>query len=201
MRIVIFDTETTGFPLSNAPLSDQPYVCQFAGVLLECDTKAKTMKELGRLDRIVKPEILIPLESTNVHGITNDMVADAPVFGDVVKDVLELFQSADVAVAHNISFDQQIIGIELQRLQLPTKFLPEQIFDTMKETRDVCQLPGKKGNFKYPTLTELYVHLYGRGFENAHNAMGDVVATAQCLYKLLQSGVFLPEEPQQTSLF
>lgn len=201
MRIIVFDTETTGFPMASAELSQQPYICQFAGLLIECEADGKNMKEIGRLDQLIKPEIAIPMDATNVHGITNEMVENAPSFSEVSENILELFRSADVAVAHNISFDEQVVGYELERLGGNKKFLPEQIFDTMKETKQLCQLPGKNGNFKHPTLTELYVHLFGRGFSDAHNAMNDVVATAQCLYKLLQMGVFLPEEPQQVSLF
>ena len=53
----------------------------------------------------------------------------------------------------------------------------------MKLSTDYCKLPGKKG-FKSPRLAELHQVLFGSGFDNAHNALADVEATARCFWDL-----------------
>ena len=59
---------------------------------------------------------------------------------------------------------------------------------TMKGSTDYCRLPGKKG-YKSPRLSELHQVLFGKGFEDAHNAMADVEATERCFWKLKSLGV------------
>lgn len=201
MKIVVFDTETTGLPSGTLSLDEQPYVCQFAAILFDYNTKTREMKEDRRVDILIKPPIPIPHEATLVHGISNDQVKDAPAFAEVVDEVVEIFSDSDVAVAHNIEFDKQLIGFELLRLERSRDFLPDQIFDTMTQTKDLCQIPGKMGSFRSPRLIDLYKKLFGKGFKNAHNALYDVMATSQCLYFLLKSGFYEPEEPAQVSLF
>jgi DNA polymerase III epsilon subunit-like protein len=201
MRIIVFDTETTGVPRSGAKLDEQPYVCQFASVSYDLDLSSGEATELEVIDQLIKPEILIPFEATEIHKITNSMVKDAPSFGEVADKIMESFRLADIAVAHNIAFDQQLLEFELLRLGRSKEFLPEQTFDTMKETKDMLQLRGRHGGFKNPRLEELYRHLFNDSFDNAHNALADVKATAKCLKELFKKGVFEPAEPLQDSLF
>ncbi|MBP7670846.1 3'-5' exonuclease [Candidatus Gracilibacteria bacterium] len=199
MRVVVFDTETTGIPSKGLSLDWQPYICQFAAVVYEVIDGE--LREVLRRDFLIKPAVAIEYEVVRVHGITNAMVADAPAFGDVAEEILELFASADCAVAHNLAFDEAVLRCELLRLGRDGDFLPEQRFDTMKETRDLCQLPGRHEGFKSPKLAELHQFLFGRGFEGAHNALADVLATGACLAELLKRGIFKPEEGGQGRLF
>lgn len=201
MKIIVFDTETTGLPANGLPLEDQPHVCQFAGIVFDYDLKTREMKENRRADILIKPPIAIPHDATRIHGISNDKVKDAPSFADKADEIMKLFADSDLAVAHNIAFDKQLIGFELARLGRDKDFLPEQTYDTMMETKELCQIPGKMGGFRQPRLIDLYKHLFGKGFKDAHNALYDVMATSQCLYYLLKSGYYEPEEPSQVSLF
>jgi len=50
-------------------------------------------------------------------------------------------------------------------------------------------------------LIELYKKIFGKGFKDAHNALYDVMATSQCLYYLMKTGFYIPEEINQSSLF
>ena len=59
---------------------------------------------------------------------------------------------------------------------------------TMKETTDLCKLPGRYGNYKWPKLQELHKHLFGENFVGAHDAMFDIKATMRCYYKLKEDG-------------
>ncbi len=199
MKIVVFDTETTGIPSKGLSLEWQPHICQFAAVVYECADGV--LREVLRRDFLIKPSVAIEYEVVRVHGITNAMVADAPSFGEVAEEILELFSSADCVVAHNLAFDEAVLRCELLRLGRDGDFLPEQRFDTMKETRDLCQLPGRHEGFKSPKLVELHQFLFGRGFDGAHNALADVLATGACLGELLARGVFKPEEGGQGRLF
>ena len=196
----VFDTETTGLPSSSLDLDRQPYVCQFGAVIYDCDGEKLT--EIRRINELIKPAVSIPQECTFIHGLTDEMVANSPSFAQLADMIVEAFHEADVAVAHNLSFDEQILGFELERLGYGKDFLPEQRFDTMKSTRELCRLPGRRpGRFKSPKLIELHQHLFSAGFEGAHDAMGDVLATGRCLGALLQQGIFKPDEPVQNQLF
>jgi len=201
MKVIVFDTETTGIPSAQLDLENQPHICQFAAVLWECDPVNKKMDELLRFDELIRPPIALEYDSVAIHGITNKMLEDKPAFAEVADRIIELFHRADVAVAHNIGFDKTIIQYELQRLNRSGDFLPEQIFDTMLASRDLCQLPGRHGNFKAPRLGELYQFLFAEQFANAHNALADVLATSKCLEELLRREIFVPEESAQDSLF
>jgi hypothetical protein len=53
----------------------------------------------------------------------------------------------------------------------------------MRSTTDFCALPGYYG-YKWPTLQELHKKLFGRGFEDAHDAYIDVSVTVKCFFEL-----------------
>ncbi len=199
MKVIVFDTETTGLPNGGDDLDLQPYVCQFAAIIYEYS--GNEWQEIQTIDLLVRPEIPIPLMATTLHGISDEDVADKPVFAEVADQIVEAFQKADVAVAHNLSFDQKIIEIELLRLKKSPKFLPAQTFDTMTETRELCQIPGRHGNFRVPRLMALHQFLFNEKFDRAHNALNDVRATARCLHELATRQIFIPEEPSQGALF
>ncbi len=206
MKIITFDTETTGFPDPGQPLEKQPHICQFAAIMHQI--QEGKLLELKRLNLLVKPPIPISAESSRIHGITDQTVQSMPSFAEVADQIIDLFQESDLVVAHNIEFDQTILDIELKRLEKPLNYFPPHIFDTMKETKQLCKLPGRNGNYKSPRLMELHQFLVGEPFEEAHNAIKDVEATVRCLEVLIDNGFFVPPEPiqkdtpqEQTSLF
>lgn len=201
MKIIVFDTETTGIPSQQSQLELQPYICQFAAVLCECDVASGVITEYKALNHLIKPPVAIEYEAVAIHGITNKVIEDKPPFSTYADEILEAFREADVAVAHNISFDKLVLECELKRLGKNGDFLPAQIFDTMEKSVDLCQLPGNKGRFKSPRLQELHNFLLGEKFEGAHDALADVRATLRCLVELMKRGIFRPEEPAQDSLF
>jgi DNA polymerase III epsilon subunit-like protein len=201
MKIIVFDTETTGFPSSSLSLEEQPYICQFAGIVYEYDFETGVINEIHREDQLIRPMIEIPHDSSMIHGITTEMVVNAPTFGEYASRLLEIFGRCDMAVAHNIAFDRDVIANELLRSGFSKDFLPEKTFDTMTSTKEMCRLPGRLGGYKSPKLAELHMFLFNKGFENAHNALADVVATGNCLQELLKRGVVEIDEPVQDTLF
>lgn len=193
MRITIFDTETTGLPVREGKLEQQPYVTQFASQTFDYDPKTRRFQEISRFNQLVKPPISIPEDCIRISGITDAMVADKPTFAQISEQVLAIFKNSDLAVAHNLSFDQEILGFEMERLGLSKNFLPATTYDTLEGTRNLCKLPGKTpGSYKAPKLMELHQFLLNEGFQEAHNAEKDVEALSRCVRVLLQNGIYQP---------
>ena len=184
-----FDTETTGLPRSwNAPLRDLdnwPRMVQLAWLL--CDDAGN---EIASASRIVRPQgYVIPADAARVHGITTERaLAEGLPLADVLDEALPQLEKAAVAIAHNISFDEKILGAEFLRLERPTPFLKKPLHCTMKESTQFCALPGLYG-FKYPNLTELHRKLFKKAFDDAHNALADVRACKAAYYELRTLGV------------
>lgn len=193
MRITIFDTETTGLPIREGKLSDQPHVTQFASQTFDYDPKIRRFVEISRFNQLIKPPISIPEVCVRISGITDAMVANMPTFAQISDQILAIFRNSDLAVAHNLNFDQEILGFEMQRLGLPKNCLPKNTYDSMEGTRNLCKLPGKSSyGYKSPKLMELHQFLLNESFAEAHNAEKDVEALSRCLKVLLQNGIYQP---------
>ena len=186
---LIFDTETTGAPRDyKAPLSDYNNWPRMVQVAWICYDDAGV--ELSRHNRVIFPEgYTIPANVAAIHGITTEIARrDGLDLEVVLHEFNACLEQAKVLVAHNITFDEKIIGVEFLR-----KGIANRVFDvaqvcTMKAATNYCKLPGKYG-FKWPNLRELHQHLFGVGFDNAHDASADVAATANCFFELKRLGV------------
>lgn len=88
---VIVDTETTG-------LGRDARIVEIA--IIDCT--GRTL-----LNTLVKPMCEIPAEATAIHGITNEMVADAPIWAELMPEVSELI--GDLWIAYNAKFDDRMI--------------------------------------------------------------------------------------------
>jgi DNA polymerase-3 subunit epsilon len=181
---LFFDTETTGVPRNwKAPASDLanwPRVVQLAWV--ECDESGEVV---AREQFIVKPEgFSIPPDAARVHGITTDRALRE---GAGLKQVLLAFSAAakksSGAVAHNLDFDEKVLGAEFARVQLDDPLPRLERLCTMRASTDHCQLPGRYG-YKWPTLEELYRHLFDETLQGAHDAAADALACARCFFEL-----------------
>lgn len=192
MRITIFDTETTGLPKRDMPLSEQPYIIQFASQTYEFDPATRRFMEVERYNQLIKPPIAVPEESTRISRISDETVKNSPSFAEVAPRIIEIFANSDLAVAHNLGFDQEIIGNELERMGQSKNIYPATVFDTLEGTRHLCKLPGKNGNYKAPRLMELHQFLLNESFAEAHDAEKDVEALARCVKVLLQQGLYQP---------
>ena len=124
------------------------------------------------------------MEASRIHGITMEIAKEKGVSISTVLDLIyDDISSADTVVAHNMSYDKNILGAEFLRagmnniLQYKTKFC------TMLNTTKLCKIPGKYG-YKWPTLSELHIFLFGNDFEGAHDALNDVLACAACYFEL-----------------
>lgn len=107
-----------------------------------------------------------------------------------IEYVLKMFkltlQRSQYLIAHNITFDKGVVGAECLRYNMPEVLENIKLIDridTMKKTIDFCAIPSQYG-FKFPKLSELYFKLFGRNFEDAHDALVDVRAMVECFFEL-----------------
>lgn len=109
-----------------------------------------------------------------VHGISNEAVRNAPLFSDVVTDVLACLDGA-VIVAHNAVFEERFIAAEFARAGVTTPPLPA--LGSLWLGRQTFDTPNHK-------LVTLAQHA-GISLVDAHAALGDVRATAALLPLML----------------
>lgn len=189
---LFFDTETTGLPGNyNAPIEDLnnwPRLVQLAWVIYDENAEEKT-----GMNYIIKPEgFIIPEQASRVHGITTEKaLKEGQPLISVLEEFARVVGDAKLLIAHNISFDEKIIGAEFLRKNISHDLFNTARFCTMKESTDFCQLPGNYGDYKWPRLAELHEKLFGANFENAHDALADVNACARCFFELIDRGVVL----------
>src|SRR5882762_7660089 len=192
---LIFDTETTGVPHNKtAPLTDLenwPRLVQIAWQLHD-----QTGKLLSQHNYIVKPDGFdIPFKAEKVHGISTRRALEEGRDGTLVLDAFMAdLRRTQVLVGHNIEFDINIIGAELIRQSKDTApLLQLEKVDTGIVSIDFCQLSGGMGGkLKMPRLSELHEKLFGRNFEDAHDASYDVAATGRCFFELMRKGIVRP---------
>ena len=186
---LFFDTETTGLPRNwKAPVTDLnnwPRMIQIAWIL--SDDKGNRLESA---DFIIRPENFeIPVEASKIHSIsTEKAMSDGEVLNKVLTHFNGLVEKADFIVAHNISFDEKIVGAEFLRKQVRTNFERKAKLCTMKSSTDYCQLSGHYG-YKWPKLSELHIKLFGKDFEGAHDASADINATEKCFWEMRKMGL------------
>ena len=184
MSLLFFDTETTGVPRNyKAPASDLrnwPRLVQIAWLLAEDDGG-----EIESAEYIVKPEgFTIPVEAARIHGISTEMaMRDGVDIKSVLAEVMTCLGKVSQLVAHNIDFDEKILGAELLRAGQPNCVETKQRICTMRSATDYCRLPGPYG-YKWPKLDELHRKLFDEPLAGAHRALVDVRACARCYFEL-----------------
>ena len=233
MRVLIFDTETTGLPktklLTKEVLHLLPFIVQLSYVIFNTVT--------NRIEVIQDHIINIPLdiqispESTNIHGITKEITLSK---GKVLKDILfqfiEDYESCDLLVGHNLSFDVNMLKMETMRLIQTSlyfeklyleEFLEKLIMEsnnnsnsnnsntkhycTMKKTITYCDIKviDKKGKeyIKFPKLSELHKKMFGYIPKNLHNSLHDVLVCLRCFYQIEYKTDLLIENKKVRNLF
>jgi DNA polymerase-3 subunit epsilon len=214
MKVLVFDTETTGLPVDqNAPISDSakwPYIIQLSFMVFDTETK----EILEYSDRIIQLDTSVEVSagSIAIHQITPErsQVEGIPI-QVALAHLADNMSEADIIVGHNIIFDKRMLMVELLRNKMKNCFfrngLPILEYCTMKRTTDLCKLPainkttGKVyNNFKYPTLTELHTYLFCRKPRGTHNAIADVMICLRC-YVMLNYQYDVANDPEVKLVF
>jgi len=197
MKILYFDTETTGLVDFRAPITapHQPRMVQLACVLAD-----ETGAEISMVKLRVRPDgFEIPEGASKVHGITTALAEQTGIpVGSALLIFAALIDAADILVAFNCEYDRYIIEREDlldSSAKIPTAWHKKAMLCAMKPMTEICQLPNPNypGKFKWPKLQEAHVHLFKEPFDGAHDALADVRATARVFRWLVDNGkVSLP---------
>lgn len=194
MKILVFDTETTGLPERGAPIiavHRWPYIVQLSYLIFDTNDN----KIIETVDNIIKlPDgVKITPESENIHHISNKMVKKK---GVSIKDELIKFNErlveVDMIIAHNIIFDKNIIKVESIRNNIISNFTCNrhkiQEYCTMMNSIELCKIVRhyKNGNeyYKYPKLMELHEYLFNTIPDGLHNSMVDILVCLRCYIKM-----------------
>jgi len=181
---LFFDTETTWLPKNRkAPVSDtdnRPRMVQIARLIYD-----QNWNKLKEQSLIIQPEwYTIPEEASNVHRITTERAIQEGVnLSEVLQEFQNDIESVETVVAHNFSFDQKIVWAEFHRKSMQDNISTKNSICTMQSSTNYCAIPWKYWN-KRPNLTELHQKLFWKDFEEAHDALADVEACANCFREL-----------------
>lgn len=190
MIATIFDTETTGLLQNHTmKLANLPYVIDFyaARVDLKASLETEAPVILEEFETLIKPPQ--PLSdkpnpgdkktTTQITGITNEMLADAPPFKSVADRIDTILTSSPFAIAHNVSYDKEMIDIEFERLA--RKLSWPRCICTVEAT---AYLKGKR-----LTMTALHEYLFQQTFPDAHRAKTDTTALIRVCVELFRRDI------------
>ncbi|MCC8145517.1 MAG: 3'-5' exonuclease [Bacteroidales bacterium] len=157
--IVFFDLETTGINI----VSDRIVEISYLKVFPNGDEESRT--------RLINPEMPIPVQSTAIHGISDEDVKDAPTFKSIAKSLAAQIEGCDLAGYNSNRFDIPVLGEEFLRAGveidlMKRKFVDVQTIFHKKEQR---------------TLSAAYKFYCDKELENAHSAEADTKATYEIL--------------------
>lgn len=186
MKVLSFDTETTGRPDSfTDPLESWPRLVSFGYWLQDFDDL-----KFSKGEELIIPEgFEIPEEATRIHGITTEQAIEKGIpLEEGLKKIEALFKKADLVIIHNSNFDLSIVtGEQIRKGRHEVEYLKKQkekVFCMMQNTVKILQLPKSKGGgYKWPSLSELCTFC-GVVNDNEHNAKSDVEALMKCFFFL-----------------
>lgn len=158
-RLLAFDIEATGLDTGN------DRIVEFCFLALD-----ENLEICGRYQSLVNPEMPIPPESTEIHGITDEEVEGFAPFATHADRIQGLVDKC-ILVAHNGIFDMAILNAELQRSGRKGLSPTHPLIDTLAIERYVNS----------HKLEETYKRYEGKGFEDAHRAEADTRATVAVL--------------------
>jgi DNA polymerase III epsilon subunit-like protein len=178
MIVVLFDTETTGLVANRTlALGKQPAVVEFYGCRADLET-GEVLYEYGTLIHTDRP---MQRKARGTHHITDAELSTAPPFKQVADTIRTVLTSAPVIIGHNLTFDQEMIELEFQRMNAPPPRWPQPIC-TVEQT---IHLKGHRLQ-----LHELYTLLFNDKFV-AHRAKADCLAVLRCACELHKRGDLL----------
>jgi DNA polymerase III subunit epsilon len=157
--ICFFDLETTGVNVAQDRIVEISILKVFPGGNKESVTWR------------VNPEMPIPAQTTAIHGITDDMVADAPTFKTLAPKVYAIIKDSDLAGFNSNRFDIPLLAEELLRADVD--------FDLKKMRAVDVQTIFHK--MEKRTLTAAYKFYCQKDLTDAHSAEADTLATYEVL--------------------
>ena len=162
---VVLDLETTGL----SPASDE--IIDIAAIRYISGAK------VSEFSTLVKPSIPIPQEITDITGITDDMVADAPGIDEALDGLSMFLNPDDLVVGHNVGFDVRFLAAAYSRIG--KEFMPEAF--------DICAV----SRMLYPELPKHrlidLMKAFGIRESQSHTAYDDCEMCNACLQHMKES--------------
>ena len=197
MRILVFDTETSGLnPQWNV-------ILQLSYQIVDSDSWA-ILKTVNHYFAWPEDKSKVTQEAINVNGLTEEFLGRKQLSNR--KTALEEFvkdkDSCELLVAHNLEFDKKFIIASCR--EEGVKYANSgwsKSYDTMKRTTSFCQIPKAWGNgYKWPKLTELADCLrIDYSSIPLHDSSGDVELTKRCFERIVANGLYsIPKESDIT---
>lgn len=162
--LCFFDLETTGINIT------QDRIIEIAVI------KVLPNGEVIRKSNRVNPTIPISPESTAIHGITNEAVADKPTFKEMARDYVKFFEGADLAGFNILKFDVPMLVEEFLRVGVEFDYSRKKLIDAQK----IFHLMEKR------TLSAAFKFYCGKEMSNAHSAEADTQATMDVLFAQIE---------------
>ena len=177
--LVFFDLETTGIDVAY----DRVVEISYLKIYPNGDEESRTIK--------VNPGMPIPPKSTQIHGITDEDVKDAPQFQEIAKTIAKTFEGCDFAGYNSNKFDIPLLAEEFLRAGVDIdlkkrKFIDIQVIFHKKEQR---------------TLGAAYKFYCDKNLEGAHSAEADTRATYEVLKAQLDRYSDLPNDVDELSKY
>lgn len=170
-KFVILDTETTG-------LNRWDEIVEIAVINSDGHTLLSTY---------VKPANPIPAEATRIHGITDEMVADAPNFAFVVPSLVNVLTGMNVIV-YNAIYDRKMLhqSAEANGLEKTDWKTLSRWWCAMESFAEVYgEWNSYRQSYKWQSLNTACRH-YGMIPSAAHSALGDCLMTLQVCKKMAE---------------
>lgn len=162
--ICFFDLETTGTNVA----SDRIVEISILKVFPNGNRESHTWR--------VNPEQPIPKQSSDIHGITDEMVTNEPTFRELAPRVHELLKDSDLAGFNSNRFDIPLLAEEMLRAEID--------FDLKKAAAVDVQTIFHK--MEKRTLEAAYQFYCNKELNNAHSAEADTIATYEVLCAQLE---------------
>ena len=163
MKCSIVDIETTGGSAKKHAITEIAII------------QIEDGKEVDRYETLINPMVLIPSRITDITGITNEMVADAPAFHEVANEIWKRTHDR-IFVAHNVNFDYGFIREQFSRLG--AHWRPKRLCTVRLSRKLIPNL--------YPYSLGKIADQLGEKIDDRHRAMGDCAFTSKLFLKLLR---------------
>ena len=161
--IVFFDLETTGLQIAK----DRIVEISILKVFPNGNKESKTW--------LVNPTIPIPEEITDIHGISDEKVANEPTFNELSKEISNLIHNCDLGGYNSNKFDIPLLAEEFLRSGI----------DFDMKNRKAIDVQNIFHKLEQRTLVAAYKFYCDKDLTNAHSAEADTIATYEVLLSQL----------------
>ena len=162
--IAFIDLETTGINLGTDRIVE-------IGII-------KVLPDGSRINKrkLINPEMPIPQTSSDVHGITDEMVKEAPTFRQVAHELKQILDGCDLAGYNSNRFDIPLLMEEFLRVDVEFDMKNRKLLDVQK----IFHLMEQR------TLSAAYKFYCSKTLDNAHSAEADASATYEIFLAQLE---------------